>query len=799
MTRFNLLLVTRRLYRNRTYTLISIVSLTIAFSVILFQLNYIVHELKTDQFNKNKNQIVRILQKYEDRFDQIIPTIVAPTLKENDPSVLNFVRFTREFFPEPVIAHSDSIEGSEPGVLYADQSLFDVFSFPIILGNISEFDQTPNALVISEQSARKYFGQENPIGQQLTFDLYNNNMKKSPKQFHVTAVMKDIPSASTIQADFVMNLDGKTSNHWGAGRVESFLLLSPNAIREDVEVNIAETYFANFGNKHNPKPAYDEWKLQPLTDIHFYSDHIRGGSAGSIIFIRVLAVVSLLILSVALLNYILLNSSLSLKYFNTQKILSFNGAGKRDIFVNEVIYTLLQIFLALFLAAPLALLIHQHFGEYLGDSYQFILYNNLLQLFLILVSALVLGGMVALLLGKLLSGILQRMQHKSINMRSQQSLGSYFIVGQIIVFTALLISSFVLVKQMNYIQTKDPGCDLSNTQSFALRETDLSRIHAMKQELLKSPFITNFSHGVALPVRGENMYKVEVENNPENSISATILQEDPNFIEVYQIPLLLGRGLDPNKQPLSFEDFFKERNTPIEVLVNESFAKKMHQKNVLGTILHGRDFQYGVIVGIVRDFHSESYYNPIKPTILAYNMSSFTGAYSIKYKEGYFAEASKHLKIVFDEFYPDTFLYQWHYDQAETYEKDIRRTKLISVLTFVTILISILGLTGWSILSTESKIKEIGIRKVNGAKISEILTMLNKDFIKYVVIAFVIASPIAYYAMNKWLEGFAYKTSLNWWIFALAGILALGIALLTVSFQSWKAATRNPVEALRYE
>ena len=799
MTRFSFLLVIRRLFRNRLYTIISIVSLTIAISVVLFLFNFMVHELKTDQFNKNKNQIARILQKYDDRFDQIIPTIVAPTLKEKDPSVLSFVRVTKEFLPEPITVHRDTITGSESGILYADQSLFDVFSFPIILGNISAFDETHNALVISERSAHKYFGQENPIGQQLTLDLYNDNMKKSPKQYQVTAVMKDIPSASTIQAEFVMNLDGKTSNNWGAGRVESFLLLSPYAIRKDVEANIAETYFANFGNRFNPKPDYDEWKLQPLTDIHFHSDHITGGSAGSLSFIKVLTIISVLILSVALLNYILLNSSLSLKYFNTQKILSFNGAGKRDVFFNEVINTLLQILLALLLAALLAPVIHQYFGEYLGNNHQFILYNNPLQLFLILGGTLILSGLVAWFLGKLLSGAIARMHHKSVNLSSQQSLGSYFIVGQIIVFTALLMSSFVLIKQMNYIQTKDPGCDLKNNQSFAIRETNLSRIAAMKQELLKSPFITNFSHGVPLPARGENMEEIKVENNPEESISATILQEDAEFIKAFQIPLIAGRGLDPNKQPKTFNDFFEVRDTPVEVLVNESFAKKMHQKNVLGTILNGHGFQHGVIVGIVSDFHSESYYKPIKPTVLAYNMSKVTGSYSIKYKEGHFAEAYKHLKTVYDEFYPDSFLYQWHYDQAETYEKDIRRTKLISGLTIVTILISILGLIGWSILSTERKTKEIGIRKVNGAKVYEILAMLNRDFVKWVALASIIATPVAYYTMSKWLENFAYKTTLSWWVFALAGLLALGIALLTVSWQSWRAATRNPVEALRYE
>ncbi|KJF44105.1 hypothetical protein LH29_00790 [Draconibacterium sediminis] len=758
-----------------------------------------VHELKTDQFNKNKNQIARILQKYDDRFDQIIPTIVAPTLKANDPSVLNFVRYTKEFLPEPVTVHKEGVTGNEPGILYADQSLFDVFSFPIVLGDISEFDQTPNALVISERSARKYFGQENPIGQQLTFDLYTDNMKKSPKQFQVAAVMKNIPSTSTIQADFVMNLDGKTSNHWGAGRVESFLLLSPNAIREEVETNIAETYFANYGNKFNSKPDYDEWKLQPLTDIHFHSEYVTGGSMGSLVFIKVLTIISVLILSVALLNYILLNSSLSLKYFKTQKILSFNGAGKRDVFINEIIYTLLQMLLALFLAAPLAQFIHQHFGEYLGNNHQFILYDYPLQLFLILGSALILGSIAAWLLERLLSGTLHRMQHKSVNLKSRQSMGAYFIVGQIIVFTALLMSSFVLVKQMNYIQEKDPGCDLNNTQSFAIRETDLSRIAAIKQELLKSPFITNFSHGVPLPVGGENMEEVKVENNPKESISAILLQEDPEFVEVYNIPLLAGRNLDPNKQPKSFDDFFKVRNSPIEVLVNESFAEKMNQKNVLGTILRGHGFQHGVIVGVVDDFHSESYYNPIKPTVLAYHMSRVTGSYSIKYKEGHLVEACKHLKTVYDEFYPDSFLYQWHYDQSEAYGKDIRRTKLISGLTIVTILISVLGLIGWSILATEGKTKEIGIRKVNGAKVSEILTMLNRDFVRWVTIASIVATPIAYYVMTKWLENFAYKTTLSWWIFALAGVLALGIALLTVSWQSWRAATRNPVEALRYE
>jgi putative ABC transport system permease protein len=802
MIKFNVLIVLRRLLRNKTYTTISIVSISIALAIVLFLLNFIVHELKTDQFHKNKKQIVRVLTKIE-LYDQLkiyTPTVLAPTVKEEVASVINFARIHMHPTHVAVDVRVDKILGSERNFAYADKSLFDIFSFPIILGTVENLDDIPNSLVISEKKAQLYFGHENPVGQSITFDFYDDELKKDHRDFQVVAVMKDIPSTSTIQADFITNLNGKTRPFWSYPYVESYFQLRTNTNIGELENQIAEIQFKHYGIKHYQQPKYGSWILQPITNIHFYSNNIEGGSAGSLIFVKILGAISILVLSVAFFNYLLLNTSLSLKYLNTHKILTFNGASSNGIFYQESIYTLLQMNVALFLAIPLAKIIHQHFGTYLGNQ-QFILYNSPLLIFCILLFCIITSFVLAFLISHIFFKSLKITQsNKGINLKKQQSLGSFLIVGQIVIFIGLLMSSILLLKQMNFIQNKDPGCNLTNTISFRLDAQDFSKVSIFREEALKAPYITNFSHGVPLPFNSDRVESIIIDNNPEKNVDASLLQGDSQFIEVYQIPIIEGRNLDQYKHPKTIQEFFlSEKPIPTEVLVNETFAKSLNKKDVLGTIIKTENVGNGIIVGIIKDFHSESYYKPIRPIIIAYNTNYVTGLFSVKFQPGYLAETEKYIKEIYTKIFPETLFFQWPYKAEDAYKKDINRTNLISGLTIITILISILGLIGWSLLTTENRTKEIGIRKINGAKVSEVMTMLNRDFVNWVAIAFVLATPLAYYAMNKWLQNFAYKTEMNWWIFAIAGLLALGITLLTVSWQSWRAATRNPVEALRYE
>ena len=799
MLKFNFLLVIRRLLRNKLYSAISIVSITIALSIVIFLLNFVVHELKTDRFHKNKDQIVRILEKGEGRlYGTRTPPPLAPALKEKYPSVVNYACIRTMYYEAPIIVKAGDITTTEQNIIYANQSLFDVFTFPILQGSVENMDNIPNAIVISESKARIYFGNDNPIGQSLTFDYYNNKAEKTIKDFQVVAVMKDIPSTSTIKTDLITNRSELTDNEWGSYSAETFLKLMPGTDRSELTKQIAETEFSNYDHQYSEMPDYENWALQPLTDIHFHSSHIQGGSSGSLTFVKILIALSILIISVAFFNYLLLNISLSYKYFNTKKILNFNGASNLDIFTRESIYSLLQISFSLLLAMPLAKIIHQYFGAFLGNQ-QFVLYNNVLMVIGIIIFCVIAGFILAFFIHRIFSKSLHYFQNKRLKAISSQSLSSYFIVGQIIIFTGLLMSSFVLIKQMHYIQQKDPGCNLNNILAFEMSARDFQKTQIIKQEALKNPNIINISHGESLPYFYEDLKKIEIDGNPEHTIDAKIIQGDSEYTSVYEIPIIAGRNIDPSKQPSSYNEFFQVKNDPIEILVNESFAKRLNKDDVLGTILQGSGFDKGVIVGIVKDFHAESYYNPIKPTIIAYDLYSIAHTFQVKFQPGHLAETEKVIGKLYHQFFPEVLYNNWHYNQNETYKKDINRTRLISGLTIVTILISLLGLIGWSLLSTENKTKEIGIRKVNGAKVSEILAMLNKDFVKWVSIASLIATPIVWYVMHKWLESFAYKTELSWWIFPLAGLLALGIALLTVSFQSWKAAMRNPVESLRYE
>jgi putative ABC transport system permease protein len=365
-----------------------------------------------------------------------------------------------------------------------------------------------------------------------------------------------------------------------------------------------------------------------------------------------------------------------------------------------------------------------------------------------------------------------------------------------------IIATTVFVKQLNYVRTRDLGF---SHQNIVVIPTGLwYENQGFKDELMKNPNILGVSASVNAPV--DFGWKMTLPFNNmgiSDSFNTSLIWVDEDFAKTYQLVIVKGQFLDMN-----FNEFWKEHQkanqsqkegkeytVSFPVVINETAEKQLGFDDPVG-----RRIGSNVIVGVVKDFHFRPLHHPIGPVMLV-NDPQNIGTINVKINPENRAATLKYIRDVYRKHRDEReFSYRFFDDMlAEKYQEEQQLKNLTVAFSLLAIVISVLGILGMALFSIDRRIKEIGIRKVNGARISEVLVWLNKDFVRWVAIAFVIATPIAYYTMNKWLENFAYKTELSWWIFALAGLLALGIALLTVSWQSWRAARRNPVESLRYE
>lgn len=459
---------------------------------------------------------------------------------------------------------------------------------------------------------------------------------------------------------------------------------------------------------------------------------------------------------------------------------------------------LLYVFLSTVLAILFAKLLFPYFFSLSGVplGFELLAVKNLsgLLLAILLTTGMLIGIYPALLLsstraitisGKGLSPVKRNKKHQ---FSSQKTL----VISQFSLSVVLIVCAIIIRQQMHFVLNRDPGFDKDQIVYTPMKGElqNETRFQSFKNELLQQASIEEVTRSNGLPINHEGSFEgVEWEGMPSNhqDFLMSYFDTDEGFVNTFGLKVLEGRNFLPRSR----------NDISTYYLVNETAINKMQLQDPVGKRLED-----GIIVGVINDFNFQSAYKQIDPMILRSEQGTMKNRYvSVRIAAGNITDGVNTFERICKQFNPDYPIEYYFLDDsiATLYNKQIRSGKLINLFAALAIFISCLGLFGLASFITTSRIKEIGIRKVNGAKISEILTMLNKDFIKWVVIAFVVATPIAYYAMNKWLENFAYKTNLSWWIFALAGAFALGIALLTVSWQSWRAATRNPVEALRYE
>ncbi|CCZ07951.1 ABC transporter permease [uncultured Culturomica sp.] len=786
-------LIIRRFARNRVYTIINIGGLAIALTVALLIYSHVVKEWQTDRFHVGGEHIYRVTCQHPG-YDYWSTEFCSPMVEnagKEIPGVKDYVRLvapqsflvkneqTGEFFPED-------------RCIYTDPQFFSVLSFPLIAGTVDSATG-PAWAVLSERITRKYFGNEPAVGQTLTL-----RYPEGPEEmnYQVVAVMKDMPDRSSIQADILLDFRQIEELYlYGAGNALTTLLeLEPQADITVIEneIPVMEGRYSEY-EKEQKKIV----RLQPLRDIYLSSGHIRDYedvfSYGSFRFDYVLGGIALLILILASCNYLMIKMAQLHKNGAVFAIQRCFGAGDRTIRRQVFMEIAMHTGLALGIAIGLFFTLHPYFVGIVSPQhvYALTLTKEEWVLFGMLIIVFVLG------LGYLLSlWLLKRLDRNGIK-RSIKPVSGVFdlkqglLVGQMCIFCGLLFASVVLVKQMNFVRHKPIGFDNRNVLCVEW-PGDEDIIYPVKEALLNHPDISAVTNGRPLPIGNWVMYDVYDVEKPDRKIRSSALLGDTSYLQTYRMRLLEGRNY--RKKWGNYFGVVQQG----EVVINRKMVQELGLKNPVGTVLN-----YGpstlTVVGVVEDFHYQSLYQPVNPVLIGADLVGYDSNLNIRYREGKRQAVLDYLRNYFKENCTGIMMQYTEYSYSDLYARDIALVKMIHILTVLAILISGMGIFAFSMFVAESRTKEIAMRKISGATEIQVIGLLNRSFISKMAVACLAGIPVAYYAMHFWLQGFAYRTTVNWWLFAVDVGVSIALVVSISSWQSWRAASVNPVDALKDE
>ena len=813
----------RNLVRNKVSSIINIGGLAIGLACVLLIGMYVKDELGYDRFFKDANRIYRVNTHEKTGNDEFVaghtPPPVGAALMSNFPEVESY---TRIFLPgDEVVHYLDNGQRhslTEKSLLSVDSNFLQFFSYPLLAGDPKTCLNGPNYIVLTEKAAKKYFGDASPIGKNLVFDEY-------AKPFTVTAVLKDLPEQSSLQFDVLQSNVGmppvKRFNwSWIWLQMGTYVKLKASAPNDEASLKRLEARFpamvrvqAASAFKRLGQP-FDQFiknggkydiSLQPLTAIHLLSQNIgsRYINQSDIKYVYIFSAVALFIMLLACVNFMNLATAQSAKRAKEVGIRKVLGSERGQLigqFMSEAfLYTASATLIACFIVAACLPAFNQLAAKELSLQTFFNVYTVAALVLLVLLTTLLAGMYPAFFLTSFKPAAVLKGSADA-----GKTGGGFFTRNALVVFqfsvsTVLIICTIVVYKQLMYNQSKDLGFNKENVLIVANADRLGQHEESFRQELLQLPGVGGASISTSLPTQKSytDTYKPEDDENMTASGKDLWLSgymADESFVPTLKLQILEGRNFSKN-----FTD-------SASIILNETAVKQIGWSNPIGkTIFYPGDQRRFKVIGVVRDFNTESLRNPISSFALFYKTSQaihVAPAYlAVRIKPGDYQKAIGHIQAKWAEFMPDN-PFEYSFLDAEfdsLYRTDQTIGKVFSVFTFLSLTVACLGLLGLAMFTAERRTKEIGIRKVLGASVQNVVTMLSKDFLKLVMIASLIAFPVAWYAMNKWLQDFAYKTDISWWVFALSTGAVCAIALFTISFQSLKAAMTNPVESLRSE
>ncbi|MBN1821523.1 MAG: ABC transporter permease [Prolixibacteraceae bacterium] len=790
----------RKLARKPIYSAITIIGFTFGIAASLLIYLWVYNELSYEKFHPGYKQVYRVLT-LSKQGDEIVKSArsyspLANTLKKDYPQIeyATYLSYSSEDSPLQISDDADKVEARG---CWINDDFFNVFDgFEFLEGDKQFVYGDPDNIILNETLAKKLFGQEPALGKTVIINKYTRDVYK------VSAVIR-IPQQSHIGFDYAFSDKNSQAaafaGNWSiSAHVHSYIKLKEGS-------EISETFLSEITNLVSRYTSFtDKLVFQPLADIHLFTDYetlFYDKNIGSYKYVLIFSGLAFLIVLMAALNFSVLSIARASERFTEIGVKKVNGAGRIKIAAQFMGESLLQTVTSLVLAVIIVLIVLPWFNSLSGQQL-FFHWSLPFILSLILLTAIV-GFVAGLYPAFFLSSFKPSGILKGYN---PSGAGSGFIkylpAVQFVIAIFFIIATSVFVKQMNYIRTKDLGFDNDN---IVVVPTGLWYDNrTFKEELMKNPNILGVSASVGAPIDFDWHITLPYNRNGENdSLQASLFFADEDFAETYKLEIVKGQFLQMNyanyweesKKKWESRKGGQKYSMSIPVVINESAEKALGLDDPIGLRL-GDD----VIVGVVKDFHFRPLHYPITPMVITNNPESIM-AMNIKIAPGNRAQTLQFIGDTYRKYRDQrNFSYSFFEDMlSQRYDSEIRLRNLTILFSVLSIIIAMLGILGMSFFSCDRRTKEIGLRKVNGASIHEVILLLNKDFLKWVLVAFLIIVPLSWYIMHNWLQNFAYKTNLSWWVFALAGVLALGIALLTVSFQSWKAATKNPVESLRYE
>jgi putative ABC transport system permease protein len=782
----------RNLWRHRVFSFINIMGLTVGMTACLLIFLYVRFELSYDTFHPKADRIYRIVA------DIKTPTEVIPSggpawavpshVKLEFPEVEAFTRVSID----NLLFRKGDIKFYETNCLWADSAFFTIFKFNLLRGDARTALVEPFSVVLSESAAKKYFGKEDPMGKTI---LVTGDASPAT----VTGVMKDMPENSLIKGDIVLSMSTVTlkfakglDDQWGNYGPYAFLLLKPGANATSLQKKFPAFLEKWNGKEMKEMQMFPTLLLEQLKDVYLRST--RDGSTGNIRNVYIFSVIALFILIIACINFINLTTARASERAKEVGIRKVAGAIKAQLARQFLGESLVICLIAFLLTLALSALLLPSFNELAGKTISQGIFENGRLLLLLLGAALVIGTLAGIYPAFVLSSFkpIEVLKGRFATGSRGGLLRKTLVISQFAISTALIIGTIIVYSQMLYMRNQKLG--FNKDQVLVVDTNGDNNRQALRQAISRLPNVKATSLSGSVPGSGHPGAYSEVENI-KGDLQITNLDVyfvDFDYIPLYNIQMAAGRP---------FARDYKTDSTQALIL-NEAAVRTLGYHSPEEAV--GKRFKQwgreGKIVGVIKNFHYKSLQQPIKPLCLRMEWPQ-SGLLSVKLNQagvkGAVTAIEKQFKTIipnrpFSYYFLDEF-----YDRQ--YRSEERFGKLFLNFAILAIFISCLGLLGLASYSTMQRTREIGIRKVMGASVSNIINLLSKEFLKLVIISFFIAAPVAWYFMHKWLDDFAYRTHISWWTFAAAGSMALLIAIITISFQAFRAAVANPVKSLRTE
>jgi putative ABC transport system permease protein len=779
----------RHIIKHSGYSILNILGLTLGISSALFLIIYVSDEVSYDRYHRNADRIYRVSAKITEPDDQFTWNVAqipfGPQVVKDYPEVQSFVRFIN--MPRALYKYEEN-EFNEENFYYVDSTLFDIFSYQVVKGDVNAAITQPKKIALTEKIAARYFGKTDPIGKILT---------TGTTSFEVTGIIKDVPFNSHFRFDAIASRNNlpKEFGSWGRFGVFTYLLFPEKFDIKLFETKIKAMYDAHMKTIFGPLNIKIEYILEPITRIHLYSTNAgEPEPTGSITYVYIFAIVALFLVLIAAMNYMNLATARSAGRAREVGLRKVVGSRRSALVVQFLAESTVFTLISLILSIINLMILLPKFNLLAGKNFDIhVIYTPA-----VVTSLLGITFIVGILGGSYPAFFLSRFSPVTVlkGEITRGSAGSMFrkilVVIQFAVSVIMIICTMVVFRQLDFLKTKDQGFDQKNVVGLELNGAMVEKYPVLKQALLESPNI-KYVGSTNSPVgegTGKTIFNVETDQGmAQRGVNFAVIDND--FIEALGIKISEGREFQQDMPS----------DTLTGVLVNETFVKRMGWKDPIGKKVELGDERTirARVIGVMKDYHQTGMYNEIESLLLIYRTRN--NIIYIKLDDKDTKQTLSYIESKWKEVFPDQpYTYTYLSERfGRQFEADEKRGFIFTLFTLLAILIACLGLFGLASYMVEQRTTEIGIRKVFGANEAVILRLIAKDFLILVGIAIIIAIPVSYYIMSNWLKSYVYKTDLGIVLFLIAAAITLLITFITIGYKAYQAAILNPAESIRTE